>query len=444
MDMRHSGGCTCKKSKCLKLYCQCFASSLTCGPRCKCQACHNTTMHGPAIEEARRVILERNPSAFDSKFVKDSFPALPPLPHEQIPRYPGYAPPEWHFDSDDSPGRKQHKSGCKCRRSYCLKKYCECFHHGARCGDMCRCINCKNKPQSELPSNNKEVMVAVSEDPRMVHEEVRQVGATQEVTQEKEPAEAKSSQKQDQDKMAIMAAVAMTELFGGNKEQQATKPDQPMVRRVSEDKNEPPTKRLKMTQEPPKKKVLSPTSSEDDEVRAVVSSNSSHVSHVSQSPSVDSHGSRDPSPSPRFPRYYGYYNNYGAPPRGMGPVEGLPKRPPPPALPPMQHQRRSPDGTLPKALSFRKICSKCGKTRGEHGELGFGHKCVYQDCGRCGAGVQMHVKASVPMGFLCTLTVNDGATPGAAEAYERKIHDLAVRAELQRSLAMPSARRVKA
>ena len=89
---------------------------------------------------------------------------------------------------------------------------------------------------------------------------------------------------------------------------------------------------------------------------------------------------------------------------------------------------------LPKSLSFRKICSKCGKTRGEHGELGFGHRCVYQDCGKCGAGVQMHVKRGVPMGVLCCLTEKDGATPGQAAAYVRKIADLAARAEIQQRL----------
>ena len=89
---------------------------------------------------------------------------------------------------------------------------------------------------------------------------------------------------------------------------------------------------------------------------------------------------------------------------------------------------------LPKALSFRKICSKCGKTRGEHGELGFGNKCVYQDCGKCGAGLHVHEKADSPMGILCRLTVEEGATPGASALYERKIRDLAARAELQKTL----------
>jgi len=88
---------------------------------------------------------------------------------------------------------------------------------------------------------------------------------------------------------------------------------------------------------------------------------------------------------------------------------------------------------LPYPLSFRKICSRCGKARSEHGELGFGNKCVFQDCGKCGAGIQMHERAGIRMGFFCTLAVEDGATPGAAEAYERNIRELAVRAEMKQS-----------
>lgn len=89
---------------------------------------------------------------------------------------------------------------------------------------------------------------------------------------------------------------------------------------------------------------------------------------------------------------------------------------------------------LPKSLSFRKICSKCGKTRGEHGELGFGNKCVYQECGRCGAGVQMHVKAKVPMGFFCSLSVDNGAQPTCIRNYDKRINDLAIIAELKKEV----------
>lgn len=36
-------GCWCAKSKCLKLYCACFAKGKYCSTECKCQSCHNLT-----------------------------------------------------------------------------------------------------------------------------------------------------------------------------------------------------------------------------------------------------------------------------------------------------------------------------------------------------------------------------------------------------------------
>lgn len=38
-----------------------------------------------------------------------------------------------------------HKRGCRCKRSKCLKKYCECYHAGAKCNpDVCQCEGCRN------------------------------------------------------------------------------------------------------------------------------------------------------------------------------------------------------------------------------------------------------------------------------------------------------------
>ncbi|KAM3572227.1 hypothetical protein VYU27_005761 [Nannochloropsis oceanica] len=51
--------CNCKKSRCLKLYCECFRGGFTCGASCKCQNCANIPEFEAERIEAREKIEEK-------------------------------------------------------------------------------------------------------------------------------------------------------------------------------------------------------------------------------------------------------------------------------------------------------------------------------------------------------------------------------------------------
>ncbi|XP_066358852.1 protein tesmin/TSO1-like CXC 2 isoform X2 [Miscanthus floridulus] len=119
--------CSCKKSKCLKLYCECFAAGVYCSEPCSCIGCLNNQSHTETVLSTRQQIESRNPLAFAPKVIHTSEPGL-----------------ELGDFSNKTPASARHKRGCNCKKSSCLKKYCECFQGGVGCSISCRCEGCKN------------------------------------------------------------------------------------------------------------------------------------------------------------------------------------------------------------------------------------------------------------------------------------------------------------
>ena len=102
-------GCNCKNSGCLKRYCECFSRMKYCDNNCQCKNCLNNIKFEKERTEAIKIYLVKSPVSFK----------------------------KINMDLNNIT--------CNCKKSNCLKNYCECFQFGLKCTYNCGCVDCKNR-----------------------------------------------------------------------------------------------------------------------------------------------------------------------------------------------------------------------------------------------------------------------------------------------------------
>ncbi|XP_045807214.1 uncharacterized protein LOC123899981 [Trifolium pratense] len=142
--------CRCRKSRCLKDYCECFAFGVSCIGLCQCQDCMNNKSDLTGEEEACKQCrcitsncLIPNCECFSAGVYctghcsckhclnnGDNEDTILQARQKNDPKV-----------EDRSSFQKR---GCVCNKTSCQMKKCKCFKDGVGCSPICKCQGCKN------------------------------------------------------------------------------------------------------------------------------------------------------------------------------------------------------------------------------------------------------------------------------------------------------------
>ncbi|XP_075167039.1 tombola isoform X2 [Haematobia irritans] len=190
-------GCNCKRSGCLKNYCECYASKKLCCSMCKCFGCRNVDLDMDPINplflnslttESAKASNDNQLLSYDNlqirngmeevytKFeygiqnVADSSSIMVPniqynsITSDDINNIFQYVMTQ--VDGGEKNSLAVYQRGCNCKKSGCLKYYCDCYAAKTKCSSNC----CQNIDIKLVPANS-ELMTSIACAPIIISNE---------------------------------------------------------------------------------------------------------------------------------------------------------------------------------------------------------------------------------------------------------------------------------